>query len=166
MDVVDLGVQDTGFKDERTGENKFSQKIEVVWQVSERMSTGLPFIVSQRYTLSFADYPKPSNLRTLVDAWGIDLQHLIDDTNEYDVERLIGLPCLLNVTHNESKKKPGQFFANVGSIMPLLKGMTPMEPEGYTRRAERPKAAPAHSLADFPEDDEQMPWDPDDPGPA
>src|SRR6185369_9605074 len=90
----DLGIQDTGYLDEKTGEKKMAHKIDVVWQVTKKMDDGRPYIVSQRYSLTFADYPKPSNLRQLVDAWGIYLDELMDDTNQYDVERLIGRTCV------------------------------------------------------------------------
>jgi hypothetical protein len=140
VDVVDLGMQDTGFVDEKTGQQKWSPKIDIVWQVDKMMENGKPFLVNQRYTLSFADYPKMSNLRLLLDAWNIAIDDLADPaTGEWDIEGLIGMHCLINVVHRESRTKPGNFFANVGSLMPLPAGMTPLQGRDYVRRHDRPK---------------------------
>jgi hypothetical protein len=164
VDVVDLGEQDTGFKDERTGTPKMAYKVDIVWQVSKRMEDGRPFLVSSRYSLSFGEYNgKRSNLLLLLDAWGITTQDLLDESNEHDIERLIGRHCILNVVHRKGIKNPEATYANVASIFPLMPGMEPMEMEGYKRRVHNPgpaKPAPV-DLSVFPGDDGDDADDPD-----
>lgn len=156
VDVVDLGVQDTGFKND-DGTPRMSHKVRIVWQVSKKMDGGLPFIVDNRYTLSLGEYQgKKSNLRLLLEAWGVDLMDLVDSTNEYDIERVIGRTCLLNVVHGVGVKDPSKTYANVASIMPLPDGIEPIKAHGYVRVANR-EQKPTHSLADFPDDD--LPYD-------
>ena len=91
VDVVDLGELDTGFVDERTGKPKFAHKVDIVWQVDATMENGKRYIVNERYSLTFADYPKMSNLRLLLDAWNVHPDDLLDDAGEWDIEGIIGL---------------------------------------------------------------------------
>jgi hypothetical protein len=136
VDVVDLGMKDTGYPDPKNpAVNRVAHKVRIVWQVAKKMEDGKPFIVSSMYTLSFNEYQgKQSNLLRDVTAWGIDLEDLVDETNEYDVEKLIGRACLLNVVH---KKGETATWANVASLMPLPDGMTAPKPTGYVRVQDR-----------------------------
>jgi len=53
------------------------------------------------------------------------------------VETIIGANCLLNIQHKESN---GKTYANVISVMPLLKGMPKIAASaGYVRVCDRPK---------------------------
>jgi hypothetical protein len=141
VDVVDLGMVDTGFPDPKTNVTRVVPKIRIVWQVAKKMDSGISFMVQSRYTLSFNEYQgKQSNLLRDVTAWGVDLMDLIDDTNEYDVERLIGKTCLLNVVHKVGEKTT---FANVASLMPLPDGMVAPVPNGYTRVCDREQTVKA-----------------------
>jgi len=111
--------------------------------------------MDNRYTLSLSEYMgKKSNLLSLVEAWGVDLMDLIDDTNEYDMERLIGRVCFMNVVHAPSKKDPSKVYANLASIMPLPEGMPAMKQRDYVRVTARPtvaKPAPHEDeVDDFP----------------
>jgi len=155
VDVVDLGMKDTGFRDDKTGQPRMAHKIRLVWQVNKNMDDGRPYLMDNRYTLSLSEYMgKKSNLLSLVEAWGVDLMDLIDDTNEYDMERLIGRVCFLNVVHAPSKKDPSKVYANLASIMPLPEGMPAMKQRDYVRVTARPtvaKPAPHEDeVDDFP----------------
>lgn len=148
VDVVDLGLVDTGYPDPKTGENRFAHKVRIVWQVAKKMDDGRPYVVQSRYTLSFNEYQgKQSNLLRDVTAWGIDLQELVDETNDYDVERLIGRACLLNVVH---KKGDTATWANVASLMPLPDGMVAPKPMSYVRVKDRDAQVQEPVDADIP----------------
>jgi hypothetical protein len=53
---------------------------------------------------------------------------------------VIGVNCLINVQHNKSGEKT---YANVVSVMPLIKGMPKMVADGYVR--EESKDAAQHA---------------------
>lgn len=51
----------------------------------------------------------------------------------FDVESVIGANCLLNVQHKAAGDKT---YANVSSVMPLMKGMPKMAALGYVRETD------------------------------
>ena len=157
VDVVDLGVLPTGFQNE-DGSERTAHKIRIVWQVSKKMEDGRPYLVDNRYTLSLSEYQgKKSNLRLLVEAWGVSLMDLVDETNNEDVERLIGRTCLLNIIHAASTKDPKKVYANVASIMPVPEGMATIASRDYVRvvdRDSRPAQPTPVDLSQFPEGDD------------
>lgn len=107
--------------DNGTHEGNFGpkRKLMLTWELDEKMADGRPFLVNQWYTMSF--HPK-SNLRKLIEAWrGARFE---GDSVEFEVESLLGRPCLLNVVHND------RGYADVASISPLPKGMARPDPVG------------------------------------
>jgi hypothetical protein len=139
VDVVDLGMVDTGFLDEKTGGPRIVHKIRLAWQTAKKMDDGRPFVINAQYTASFNEYKgKKASLLRDVNAWGVALQDLVGEDNEYDAELLIGRPCFINVVHNVVAKDGKTYtYANVGSIGPLPDGMTVPVPSGYTRVKDR-----------------------------
>ena len=76
-----------------------------------------PFSISQEYTLSMGE---KSNLRKAIQGW-IGTSLLKEEAEFFDVEEMIGKPCMLNVVHKTSKK--GSVYALVQGIAPIPKGI-------------------------------------------
>lgn len=151
VDVVDLGIQKSSFQN-LDGTDKWQHKIEIVWQSSERMKDGRPFIIKKRYTLSLNE---KANLRHDLESWrGKAFSE--DEINGFDVERLLGANCNLNVVHKAGSK--GGTFANVSAVAPLMKSQSKMPAtEDYVRVCDRtPTEDAAAEDDDFraPTDDE------------
>lgn len=146
VDVVDEGVKLSPFKD-KDGNAKMVHKISLVWQVSKLMENGKRFSIRAWFTNSlYSGNGKKAKLRDTLDSWGIELTDAQGlGAEPFDLESLIGLPCLLNVVHNKSQDGT-KTYANVGSIMPLPDGMPRLEPLDYQR-----KGSPAsdQSIDDF-----------------
>jgi hypothetical protein len=134
VDVIDLGVLDVTWQ----GQHKKQHKINVAWQIAELRDDGKPFLVFKRYTLSLSE---KANLRKDLESWR-GKAFTPDEEAGFDVESVIGANCLLNIQHNAVGDKT---YANVVSIMPLVKGMPKMAAE-YVRKKDR---------ADQPQDDGQ-----------
>jgi len=118
--VVDIGTQKSEFQ----GEVKMSRKVIISWELlgGEMMADGRPFSVAKRLTLSL--HPK-SQMRPLLAAWrGRDFT--VEEEAGFDVSKLLGAYCLLNVIHETGKN--GTVYSNIGSIMPLPKGT--VKPDG------------------------------------
>lgn len=82
-----------------------------------------PFVISKEFTLSMGS---KSNLRPFVE--GIIGAKLTDEeAGAFDIETLVGLPCLATVTHSQGKKDPSKTYANLMSVSPLVKGMVAPE---------------------------------------
>lgn len=77
-----------------------------------------PFLISREDTFSYGDR---ANLPKLVE--GILGRKLTDDekNGDFEIDTLIGMPCLLNVVQKETKN--GRIVSNIVSASPLIKGM-------------------------------------------
>jgi len=137
VDVVDLGLVETTWQ----GVTKQQHKINVAWQVSENRDDGKPFLVFKRFTLSLHE---KSALRKDLESWR-GKKFTRDEEMGFDIERLIGVNCLLNITHNEVGDRT---YANIVSIMPLAKGMRPITVREYVRKVDRQPDLPAHHVSD------------------
>jgi hypothetical protein len=126
VDVVDLGTLEVNYG----GKSKKQHKIRLVWQISELMSDTKPYIVQKRYTLSLHD---KAQLRKDLESWR-GKQFTADEEEGFDLEVLIGIPCLLNVIQ---VKKESDTFANVAGIMRLPKGMEAPRARDYIRVVDR-----------------------------
>jgi len=126
VDVVDLGMVTSTFE----GKPKTSHKCRIVWQVAERKEDGTLFQVSKQYTASLHE---KASLRKDLEAWR-GKPFTKDEAAGFDVEHLIGVPCLLNVQHVE---RNGSTYGNVTSLMRLPKGMPEIKATGYVRKKDR-----------------------------
>ena len=132
VDVVDLGILDVIWQ----GLSKQQHKINVAWQIAEDRDDGKPFLVFKRFTLSLHE---KSGLRKDLESWR-GKQFTRDEELGFDIERLIGVNCLLNITHNQVGDRT---YANIVSIMPLVKGMPMIVGRDYVRKVDRqPDPAP------------------------
>lgn len=130
VDVVDMGELEVKW----AGQIKKQHKIRLVWQIDEsRPEDGKRFIVQKRYTASLNE---KANLRKELEAWR-GKAFTDDELKAFDVEKLIGINCFLNVVH---AAKDGKTYANIASIMPLKKGMARMDPSEYIRVKDRQEA--------------------------
>lgn len=137
VDVVDLGM----LKVTWGGKEKTQHKIRLVWQIEEDREDGKPFQVNRRYTLSLHE---KAGLRKDLESWrGKPFSE--QELDGFDVEVLIGVPCLLSVIH--AKGNDGSIFANVASIMKLPKGIAAPTPRDYVRVCDR---QPTEGVADAP----------------
>lgn len=147
VDVVDLGVMETTFG----GKTTKGHKVNVVWQIDERNSYGKYFQVRRRYTLSLH---KKASLRKDLESWR-GRPFTDEELRGFDLEALIGIPCLLSVVQETSD---GSVYANVNGVMRMAKGMQAPPVEDYVRVKDRqPTDAPGVPA----DDDDRGPGDDD-----
>lgn len=129
VDVWEPWTEKSTFEDT---EGKLIDKTRLVWVLDAvNEETGKNYEVSQLGTLSL--HPK-SRLGQLIEAWR-GRPFTDEERAKFDWESLIGKHCLLTVVHN---KKGDRVYANIGSIMPLGRGMTaPGVPEWFVRKRDR-----------------------------
>lgn len=114
--VVDLGTQE---QKDKVGKISHKRKIIISWELDERMSEGKRFSQHERYTLSLHEM---STLRPMLESWR-GRAFTPEEEDAFDVSKLIGAPCLMQIVHNQSN---GKTYANMSSIMKLPKGMEPI----------------------------------------
>jgi hypothetical protein len=136
VDVVDMGVLEVTY----AGQTKKQHKVRLVWQLDENMEDGKPFIVQKRYTLSLHE---KAALRKELESWR-GKAFTREEEMGFDLERLIGVNCFLNVVH---VTKEGKTYANVASVVPLKKGLPTISVKDYIRVKDREPEDAAQSNA-------------------
>ena len=113
-EVIDLGTQVETFNNEE----RSRRKIWIGWELpEEKMTDGRPYVIGCRYTLS--SYVN-ARLRKHLESWrGKTFEDSDFGDGGFDIKNVIGVGCMLLVTHNESG---GKTYANVGGVMQLPKG--------------------------------------------
>ena len=126
--LIDLGTQDVEYQ----GQHKLQHKIQITWEVLGEDELGapltvetdgkeMPITISKRYTLSLSN---KARMRSDLEAWR-GKAFTDEELKSFDVSKLLGAYCMLNVTETESN---GKTYANVSSITPLPRAVA--KPEG------------------------------------
>jgi hypothetical protein len=121
--VHDIGIQNTTYK----GKADKKHQIIIVWEIDEKMKegdfAGKHFTVSRTFTLSMGE---KSNLRKTIVSWrGQDFAS-DDEAFDFDIEKVIGKPCLVTLT---TTKEGDKEYQNVSSVVKLPKGMNEIKAE-------------------------------------
>jgi hypothetical protein len=117
--IADLGTQ----QDEVPGYGtKVRRRVMIFWELPEELhqfkeENGLePYVVSKEFTMSLGD---KSSLKPYLEQWrGKAFSE--DELQGFDITKLIGAPCMLNITH---KPKGEKVSVIVGSATPLPKSL-------------------------------------------
>jgi hypothetical protein len=124
VDVIDLGLLPDTFNP-----GKVKHKVNIVWQIDESRDDGKRHQLYKRYTLSLNE---KATLRKDLESWRGRV-FTLDEEMGFDVEKLMGANCLLNVQHKKSVDGT-RTYANVIAVMPLIKGMQKLFPLDYERQ--------------------------------
>jgi hypothetical protein len=111
--VHDIGTQVSEYQ----GKTNIHRQVIISWELAEKMTTGenegKPFMVSKYYTLSLNE---KARLRKDLESWrGKSFSE--NDLDGFDLEKLVGVNCFLNITATENDKR------KITAITPLAKGM-------------------------------------------
>lgn len=124
-DVEDLGMVEVEWNNEK----KMQHKINIYWQTEEKKSDGERFLLRKRYTFSMYE---TAQLRKDLESWRGRQFTPEDLKNGFDVMKLVGVPCTLQIAHETSKN--GKTYANVKSVLPYDKRLgEQLKPENYVR---------------------------------
>lgn len=105
------------------GATKKLNKVRITWELPTELKVfkeengEQPQIISKEFTLSLHE---KSTLRAFLKNWrGLDFTE--EEAKAFDVTKLIGAPCMLNITHKNKKDGSG-VYAEIGSVSKLPKG--------------------------------------------
>jgi len=108
------------------GEEKVVDLVRFTWELPTELrcfnqDKGMqPCAISKEMTLSLND---KSNLRAMLNAWrGKALTE--EEAKAFDLAKLIGAPCMINLIHQPSKANPEKVYERIAAVMPMMKGMT------------------------------------------
>ena len=128
-------------------------KTRICWLTEDvHEDTNKPYEVSQIYTLSLHEKAK---LCQHLEAWR-GRKFSDAEKQGFDVEKLIGVSCQLQVVH---KITDGGTYANVQAVVPLGKGQAKLRvPDDYVRRKDRTARQPEQPVEDFQASDNDVPF--------
>lgn len=127
--IIDLGTQ----LSEGAYGSKLQHKIRLGWEILDNDDEGTPLMVeydgktlpmtlSKSYTLSMHE---KASLRRDLSAWR-GKAFTEEEAMSFDVSKLVGAYCMLNVTHNETN---GKTYSNVAGITPLPGALKASKPD-------------------------------------
>ena len=135
VDVIDLGMVETSWE----GEKRVTHKCRLVFEIAERMDDDRRYVVSRQFTASLNE---KASLRKFLESWR-GRPFTREELAGFNTEQLIGAPCVLQIVHVE---RAGKTYANIDSVMKLMKGVDRLTPSGdYIRVKDRaPKPVTQH----------------------
>jgi len=108
------------------GEEKVVDLVRFTWELPTELrcfnqDKGMqPCAISREMTFSLNE---KSNLRAMLNAWrGKALTE--EEAKAFDLAKLIGAPCMINLIHQPSKANPEKVYERIAAVMPMMKGMT------------------------------------------
>lgn len=106
------------------GKEKILPKIRIGWELPMELKVfneekgEQPLVIDKEFTLSMAD---KANLRIALKSWrGKDFTE--DEAKSFDVTKLLGVPCMLNIIHKPSKDGT-KVYEEISGITPMPKGV-------------------------------------------
>lgn len=107
------------------GEKKVLNKVRVGWELPTEQRVfneekGLqPLVIDKEFTLSLHE---KSSLRAVLKAWrGKDFTE--EEAKAFDITKLLGVQCMINIIHKPSKKDPTRHFEEIAGVTPVPKGI-------------------------------------------
>lgn len=105
------------------GDTKTLTKVRIGWELPEELkefdkSKGpQPLVIDQEYTLSMNE---KSNLRKMLESWR-GKTFTEKEAECFDITKLLGVSCMLNIIHKQSKK--GNNYEQISGVTPIPKGI-------------------------------------------
>lgn len=102
------------------GVEKIMNKVRITWELPHEMrefdGVQKPLVISKEFTLSMHE---KSTLRKDLESWrGKNFTE--DEAKEFDITKLLGVPCMLSIIHNTTDK--GTTYAKIAGVSGLPKG--------------------------------------------
>ena len=117
--MIELGTKEETYQ----GVSKMVNKVRITWElptetmVFKEERGPEPRVISKEFTLSMHE---KANLRAFLENWR-GKSFTEKEAEAFDVTNLLGVPCLLSITHKAATN--GNTYANISSVSLLPKGM-------------------------------------------
>jgi len=111
------------------GEKKVLNKVRIGWELPTEMRVfsedkgEQPLVIDKEFTLSLHE---KSALRAVLKSWrGKDFTE--DEAKAFDITKLLGVQCMINIIHKPSKKDPSKIYEEIAGITSMPKGLVAPE---------------------------------------
>jgi hypothetical protein len=119
--MVEIGTIPT----EYLGETKMLHKVRIGWELPTELKVfnpekgEQPCVIDKEYTLSLGE---KANLRKDLQSWR-GKAFTEQEAEAFDITKLLGVPCMLNIIHVQGKKDATKTYQSIGSVSPMPKGL-------------------------------------------
>ena len=119
--IAELGTHPKTFQ----GETKMQRQIRIDWELPTKLLTqgelaGKPFCVGE--TFGFSVTPKSTLRKKVLN--GLVPGMTDEVANAFDLTKLLGQECLINIARSENMKDPNKPYFNIMAVTPLMEGMS------------------------------------------
>ena len=117
--MIEMGTNEETYQ----GTVKMVNKVRITWELPTEMEVFKeergpePRVISKEFSLSMHE---KANLRGFLESWR-GRSFTDNEAKAFDVTNLLGVPCLLSITHKTANN--GNTYANISSVSLLPKGM-------------------------------------------
>tara|TARA_R110001599_G_scaffold343853_1_gene566859 strand:+ start:3558 stop:4151 length:594 start_codon:yes stop_codon:yes gene_type:complete len=117
--MIEMGTNQETYQ----GVDKMVNKVRITWELPTEMQVFKeergpePRVISKEFSLSMHE---KANLRGFLESWR-GKSFTDNEATAFDVTNLLGVPCLLSITHKMAQN--GNTYANISSVSLLPKGM-------------------------------------------
>ncbi len=117
--MIEIGTEEV----EYNGDKKQVHRVRIVWELPNEKKVFNPdkgeqsFSIGKDYTLSMHE---KATLRHDLQSWR-GKAFTDEEANSFDITKLLGKPCMLNVIHEQSKN--GNNYAKIAGVTAVPKGM-------------------------------------------
>tara|TARA_R110002167_G_scaffold325067_1_gene531191 strand:- start:6376 stop:6969 length:594 start_codon:yes stop_codon:yes gene_type:complete len=117
--MIEMGTNEENYQ----GTAKMVNKVRITWELPTEMQVFKeergpePRVISKEFSLSMHE---KANLRGFLESWR-GKSFTDNEAKAFDVTNLLGVPCLLSITHKTAAN--GNTYANISSVSLLPKGM-------------------------------------------
>lgn len=107
------------------GKQVIAKKVRIGWELPTELRTfredrgEQPLAISKEYTLSMHE---KSNLRKDLKSWR-GKYFTEDEAKSFDITKLIGVGCMLNIIHKPSRSDPTRIYEQIAGITAIPKGL-------------------------------------------
>lgn len=106
------------------GKNVTHPKVRIGWELPDELRTfstekgEQPLVISKEYTLSMNE---KASLRKMLASWrGKDFTE--EEAKSFDITKLLGASCLLNIIHKPKKNDPATLYQEIAGVTSVPKG--------------------------------------------
>lgn len=114
VQIIDIGTHHSSYEGKPTIRNQIIVRWELPHELIDTDDGQQPMLVSKFYTNSLGE---KANLRKDLEAWR-GKQFTPEELGSFDLETILGKPCIVSIVHNDKKK------AKVTGVAGLTKGTT------------------------------------------
>lgn len=107
------------------GKTSENPKVRIGWELPTELKVfnpdrgAQPLVIDQEYNLYMNE---KANLRKMLASWR-SKDFAEEEAKNFDISKLLGVPCMLNIIHKPKKSDPSSFYQTIAGITAVPRGV-------------------------------------------